>query len=98
MIVKQIIPTLRSSVLDATGECSVTVTPPTTTDNCVGTVTGTTTDPLTYNTQGTFVVHWSFDDGHDNISTGNQNVNVKDVNKLVALTQNNVTGECSVMV
>ncbi|MBN2167082.1 MAG: HYR domain-containing protein, partial [Marinilabiliaceae bacterium] len=40
------------TLTDATGECSVTVTAPTAEDNCVGTVTGTTTDPLTYTTQG----------------------------------------------
>src|SRR2546425_4111415 len=34
--------------------------------SCAGTVTGTTTDPLTYNTQGTHVIHWTFDDGHGN--------------------------------
>ena len=42
---------------NATGECSVTVsTAPTATDNCVGSVTGTTTDPLTYTAQGTYTI------------------------------------------
>src|SRR5207248_9730510 len=78
VIVKDVTKPVAPTLADATGECSVTVTPPTTTDNWVGTVTGTTTDPLTYSTQGTFVVHWSFDDGHGNVSTANQNVIVKD--------------------
>lgn len=61
------------------GECSAAVTVPTTLDNCAGTVTGTTSDPLTYNAQGTHTVHWTFDDGHHNSSTANQTVIIKDV-------------------
>ena len=30
-----------------------------------GTITGTTTDALTYNTQGTHVIHWSFSDAFE---------------------------------
>ncbi|MEZ4931803.1 MAG: HYR domain-containing protein [Saprospiraceae bacterium] len=41
---------------NVTGECSAMAVAPTATDNCAGTVTGTTTDPLTYNTQGTFTI------------------------------------------
>src|SRR4030095_3471920 len=63
---------------NVTGQCSATVTAPTTTDNCAGTVTGTTSDPLVYNTQGTFTVHWTFNDGHGNSSTANQTVTVQD--------------------
>ena len=87
-----------ANLTDATGECSVTVsTAPTATDNCVGSVTGTTTDPLTYNTQGTFTIHWDYDDGHGNISHQNQTVIVKDVTAPVAniATLSTVTGECS---
>ncbi len=62
-----------------TGECSVTVTaPPTTTDNCAGTITGTTTDPLTYTQQGTYTINWTFDDGNGNTSTAQQTVIVAD--------------------
>ncbi len=62
-----------------TGECSATATAPTTTDNCVGTVSGTTTDPLTYTTQGTHVITWTFDDGNGNTATATQNVIIDDV-------------------
>jgi hypothetical protein len=60
------------------GSCSapVTLTPPTTADNCKGTVTGTTSDPLTYTSVGTYTVHWSFNDGNGNTSTANQTVNM----------------------
>ena len=59
---------------DVTGECSATATVPTTTDNCGGTITGTTEDALTYTTQGTHVITWSFDDGNGNVITVDQNV------------------------
>jgi len=69
---------------NVTGECSATVTvTPTATDNCSGAITGTTADPLTYSTQGTFTVHWSYDDGNGNISTQNQIVIVDDITNPV---------------
>ncbi|MCX6294595.1 MAG: T9SS type A sorting domain-containing protein [Bacteroidetes bacterium] len=68
-----------ASLPDITGECSVTVsTIPTATDNCVGTIVGTTTDPLTVSTLGTSVITWTFDDGNGNVITQNQNVTVID--------------------
>jgi hypothetical protein len=33
-------------------------------DNCAGWIRGTTTDPLSYTGQGTYIIHWKFDDGH----------------------------------
>ncbi len=72
---------------DATGECSVTVMAPTATDNCAGAVTGTTTDPTTYTTQGTFNVSWTYDDGNGNTSSQNQTVIVDDVTPPVANCQ-----------
>ncbi len=81
---------------DLTGECSVTAIAPTTTDNCAGTITGTTTDPLTYSTQGTFVINWTFDDGNGNSITVQQNVIVDDTTDPVAPTLADLTGECSV--
>jgi hypothetical protein len=63
---------------DVNGECEATASAPTTTDNCAGTITGTTLDDLTYNTQGTHVITWSFDDGNGNVSTATQNVVIHD--------------------
>ena len=83
------------ALADVTGECSATATAPTTTDNCSGTITGTTTDALTYTTQGTHVIHWSFDDGNGNISTANQNVVIADITAPAVPTLADVTGECS---
>ena len=70
-----------------TVECSTTVTAPTATDNCAGQIAGTTTDALTYSSQGTFIVHWSYDDSHGNVSTQTQTVIVQDTTlPVVGLT------------
>jgi hypothetical protein len=63
-----------------TGQCSVTVTTiPTATDNVAGTINGTTTDPLTYTSQGTYTITWKYDDGNGNITTQPQTVIVQDL-------------------
>ncbi len=64
---------------DVTGDCSATATPPTTTDACAGTITGTTSDPMTYTAQGSYVINWTFDDGNGNSISVPQNVIVSDV-------------------
>ncbi|HKO76925.1 MAG TPA: T9SS type A sorting domain-containing protein, partial [Flavobacterium sp.] len=64
---------------DVTASCAVTlgmITAPTATDNCAGTITGTTSDPLTYSVQGNYTITWTYDDGNGNSSTQTQNVNV----------------------
>ena len=67
-----------TTLANATGQTSVTVTAPTATDACKGTIIGTTTSPLTYSTQGTFVIVWTYNDGNGNTSTQNQTVVVAD--------------------
>jgi hypothetical protein len=68
------------TLAEVTGECSVTIsTSPTATDDCAGSVTGTTTDPLTYTEQGTYTLTWTYDDGNGNTSTQTQSVVVEDV-------------------
>src|ERR1035437_4397686 len=80
-----------------TGESSVAVTAPTATDNCAGVVTATTPDPLTYSIQGSYLIHWIYNDGNGNTSTQDQNVIVKDVSAPVPVVAYlpDVTGECS---
>ncbi|PKQ66539.1 hypothetical protein BZG01_10970, partial [Labilibaculum manganireducens] len=90
-VTKPVTPTLS----DITGECTATAVPPTTSDNCSGTITGTTTDPLSYTTQGTHVINWTFDDGNGNSINVPQNVIVDDVTKPVTPTLSDVTGECT---
>jgi gliding motility-associated-like protein len=62
-----------------TGDCNTIVPIQTATDNCAGTITATTVDPLTYSSPGTYTVHWSYDDGNGNIETQNQTVIITDV-------------------
>jgi gliding motility-associated-like protein len=65
------------TLLDLTGDCHMIVsTIPTATDQCAGTITATTTDPLSYSIPGTYVIHWTYNDGNGNISSQNQNVMV----------------------
>jgi YVTN family beta-propeller protein len=76
------------------------MTAPTATDNCKGKITGTTTDPLTYTTQGTHVIHWKFDDGNGNLSIQEQLVIVDDNIAPVPTVSNlpTITGQCSVTI
>ncbi len=64
---------------DITDECSVSVLPPSTTDNCAGVIIATTLDALTYTSQGTYIITWTFDDGSGNSIDVNQNVIIDDV-------------------
>lgn len=79
-----------------TGECEVTVNPPTATDNCAGTVTATTPDQLTYTAAGTYTIHWTYTDGTGNTSGQNQTVVVTDVHApTIALEgASSITVEC----
>jgi surface protein len=56
------------------GETSITAVAPTTTDNCAGTITGTTFDSVQYNEQGIYIINWIFDDGSGNSTTADQTV------------------------
>ena len=85
---------------DVTADAGVDVlTAPTATDNCDGTVTGTTTTVLPITTQGTTVVTWSFfEDSEGNITTQTQTVVIIDTTAPVADVADleDVTAECSV--
>lgn len=54
--------------------CNEVITAPTATDNCAGTVTGTTTDPVSYPIPGSYTIDWVFDDGNGNSATQAQAV------------------------
>jgi hypothetical protein len=88
VIVKDITAPVAPVLTDVIAECSATVSVPTTTDNCAGTITGTTSDPLTYTTQGSYLVTWNFNDGNGNVTTATQKVVVKDLTAPVALAKN----------
>jgi gliding motility-associated-like protein len=79
VIIDDITPPVIPTLADVTAECSATPVAPTTTDNCSGTITGTTTTVFPITTQGTTVVTWSFDDGNGQIVTASQNIIIDDV-------------------
>jgi len=86
-----------------TAACSATITTaPSASDHCAGTITGTTHDPLTYQAQGTYTVHWVYDDGNGNITTQNQTVVVADQVPPFITTQtitvNTAPGMCGAFV
>lgn len=51
-------------------------TPPTATDDSGGKITGTTTDPLTYTTPGTYILTWHYVDGYGNAAQQQQTLHV----------------------
>ncbi|MFC5195751.1 LamG-like jellyroll fold domain-containing protein [Bizionia hallyeonensis] len=88
-----------ATLANVTAQCEVTtLTAPTATDNCGGTVTVTNDATLPISTQGTTVVTWTYDDGNGNTSTQTQNVVIDDVTAPIAdiATLANVTAECEV--
>ncbi len=68
---------------DIISNCEATIIPPTAIDNCAGTITASTTDPLTYNDYGIHIINWSFEDGNNNSITGTQNVIINSANSTV---------------
>uniref|UniRef100_UPI0035668F71 T9SS type A sorting domain-containing protein n=1 Tax=Ancylomarina sp. TaxID=1970196 RepID=UPI0035668F71 len=95
VVIDDVTDPVRPTLADVTGECSATATAPTTSDNCSGTITGTTTDALSYSTQGIHIITWNFDDGNGNDIDVTQNVVIDDVTKPATPTLADVTGECS---
>ena len=65
-------------LVDVIGECNATAVAPTTTDACSGTIIGTTSDDLTYSTQGTHVITWNFEDNNGNSIDVTQKIIVSD--------------------
>jgi hypothetical protein len=103
VIVKDNIAPATPVLATVNGECTATATAPSTTDNCAGTVQGTTSDATTYTTQGTYTIHWTFSDGNGNSTTANQFVIVKDVTAPMiscphSVTVNNATNVCGATV
>ncbi|PWK18483.1 LamG-like jellyroll fold domain-containing protein, partial [Xanthomarina spongicola] len=84
------------SLPNITAECSVTsLTAPTATDNCGGSVTVSHNATLPISAQGTTVVTWTYDDGNGNTTTQNQNVIIDDVTAPIAPTLSTINAQCS---
>ena len=74
---------------------SLLLTAPTATDNCAGSITGTTTTALPITAQGTTVVTWTYEGANGNITTQTQNVVLTDTTAPVFTTSPaDVTVEC----
>ncbi|TMM32111.1 choice-of-anchor D domain-containing protein [Polaribacter aestuariivivens] len=87
------------TIADTNSECAVTITEiPTANDACKGIITGTTTDALTYNTQGEHTITWKFDDGNGNIATTTQKVVINDETMPVVPTIADTNSECAVTI
>ncbi|MEW5801617.1 MAG: Ig-like domain-containing protein [bacterium] len=84
-----------------TGHCPGQPVPaPTATDNSAGSVTGTTTDPVMYDEEGTYTITWTYSDSYGNTATQIQTVTVEDTEAPIPdLPQlSAIQGQCSVEV
>ncbi|MCC9019725.1 hypothetical protein [Flavobacterium lipolyticum] len=77
-------------ITSACAVLSAQIPVPTATDNCSGNITATTTNPLTYNTPGTYTITWTYTDASGNTSTQNQTVKVLP-SSIQAVTFSNAT-------
>ncbi|WP_327018962.1 choice-of-anchor D domain-containing protein [Croceibacter atlanticus] len=73
---------------DIVAECSVSLTAPTATDSCSGTITATTEDAMEYTEQGDYIVTWTYTDEVGNTVEQTQNVMILDTLEPEVLTQN----------
>ncbi|MBF8964112.1 HYR domain-containing protein [Pontibacter sp. FD36] len=86
-----------------TAECAVTVTAPTAQDDNDGVITGVTTDPVHYATQGSHTITWTYSDSEGLTSTQTQQVIIKDTTKPVfaavaSIAKNNDPDKCGAVV
>ncbi|BFM45408.1 hypothetical protein CFS9_40490 [Flavobacterium sp. CFS9] len=77
-------------ITSACAVLSAQIPVPTATDNCSGTITATTTNPLTYNTPGTYTITWTYTDAAGNTSTQTQTIKVLP-SSIQAVTFSNAT-------
>jgi gliding motility-associated-like protein len=62
-----------------TGDCNITISAPTATDNCSGNIVGTTTTQLNTLPSGSHTIVWSYNDGNGNIEIQNQTIIINQV-------------------
>jgi VCBS repeat-containing protein len=93
--VEDVTPPVTPTLANVIAECSATATIPTTADACSGTVTGTTTDALSYHTQGDHIVHWIFTDASGNSTTADQHVIILDVTPPGIVCPANITKQAT---
>lgn len=69
-------PPVVPSLSNIQAQCSYTFEAPSTTDSCYGTIIGTTTDPLFYDSLGAHTITWHFKDVQGNESSASQTVTI----------------------
>ncbi|WP_198029905.1 LamG-like jellyroll fold domain-containing protein [Christiangramia salexigens] len=74
------------SIDDIFWGCEYTVEAPVATDNCSGSITGTTTDPVTYSNSGTYTITWTFTDEYSNTSQITQQVVIDELEVAISKT------------
>ncbi|MDG1331973.1 MAG: HYR domain-containing protein, partial [Crocinitomicaceae bacterium] len=80
------------TLADLTGDCSIDApTAPTATDNCTGTITGTTTTTFPITAIGTTTIVWEFADGNGNVTTQTQDAINSGIDASAALEADGVT-------
>ncbi|PHR17203.1 MAG: hypothetical protein COA38_21060 [Fluviicola sp.] len=85
------------SLVDITEQCSVTsLSAPTATDNCTGSITGTQTTALPILSSTT--ITWTYDDGNGNVTIQTQAIIINDITAPIADLTNltDITAVCSV--
>jgi gliding motility-associated-like protein len=83
---------------DIQAECSFAINQiPTATDNCKGVVYATTNDPISYDSQGTYIISWTYDDGNGNTLTQSQNLIIDDITTPVPVITDlpDIHADCS---
>lgn len=81
-----------ATLTDLTGDCSIDMpSAPTATDNCAGTITGTTTTTFPITAIGTTTIVWEFDDGNGNITTQTQDAVNSGVDASATVAADGVT-------
>jgi gliding motility-associated-like protein len=77
IIIRDTTPPVAPILPEILSEETISLTPPTATDNCSGNVVGTTSSPLTYSDSGSYVVTWTFTDGVGNRSIALQKIRIE---------------------
>lgn len=83
---------------DILNDCGIVnyITPPTATDNCSGTLIGTTNQTFPISGIGTVIITWTFEDESGNISTQDQNIIISQtIDNSVSQTGITLTADAS---
>jgi hypothetical protein len=92
VIIDVVGPVADTSLSDLTAICSQGIlTAPTATDNCAGSITGTTTTIFPITTIGATIVTWEYADGNGNITTQTQDVVISGVDVSNDLSSDGAT-------